>query len=201
MSTIKSICVYCGSGSGNDPAYVDAARALGKAMAEQGITLVYGGGAVGLMGAVAYAVLDHGGKVHGIIPKFLMSRERALRGTHELVVTENMHERKQKMFEAADAFVALPGGIGTLEEVVEQMTWAQLGQHRKPILLANIQGFWDPLSSLLLHMRRTEFIRYGLDVEILSADHVADIIPKLQAAAAKVADSDKRMDVTPADKM
>ncbi len=201
MTTIKSICVYCGSGTGNDPAYVDAAKALGKAMAEQGITLVYGGGAIGLMGAVAYAVLDHGGKVHGIIPKFLMSRERALRGTHELVVTDNMHERKQKMFEAADAFVALPGGIGTLEEVVEQMTWAQLGQHRKPILLANIKGFWDPLSSLLLHMRRTEFIRYGLDVEILSADHVADIIPKLQAAAAKVAAVEKEMDVTPADKM
>jgi len=201
MSTIKSICVYCGSGTGNDPAYVDAAKALGKAMAEQGICLVYGGGAVGLMGAVAYAVLDHGGTVRGIIPKFLMSRERALRGTHELIVTENMHERKQKMFEAADAFVALPGGIGTLEEVVEQMTWAQLGQHRKPILLANINGFWDPLSSLLAHMRRTEFIRYGLDVEILSADRVADIIPKLQAAAAKVSETEKQMDVTPADKM
>lgn len=201
MSTIKSICVYCGSGTGNDPAYVDAAKALGKAMAEHGITLVYGGGAIGLMGAVAYAVLDHGGKVHGIIPKFLMSRERALRGTHDLVVTENMHERKQKMFEAADAFVALPGGIGTLEEVVEQMTWAQLGQHRKPILLANINGFWDPLTSLLLHMRRTEFIRYGLDVEILKADRVEEIIPKLKAAVAMVSERDKQMDVTPADKM
>jgi hypothetical protein len=153
------------------------------------------------MGAVAYSVLDHGGAVRGIIPKFLMSRERALRGTHDLVVTENMHERKQKMFEAADAFVALPGGIGTLEEVVEQMTWAQLGQHHKPILLANINGFWDPLTSLLTHMRRTEFIRYGLDVEILRADHVDDIIPKLQAAAAKVSESEKRMDATPADKM
>lgn len=201
MTTINSICVYCGSGTGNDPAYVDAAKALGKAMAERGITLVYGGGAVGLMGAVAYSVLDHGGAVRGIIPKFLMSRERALRGTHDLVVTENMHERKQKMFEAADAFVALPGGIGTLEEVVEQMTWAQLGQHHKPILLANINGFWDPLTSLLTHMRRTEFIRYGLDVEILRADHVDDIIPKLQAAAAKVSESEKRMDATPADKM
>lgn len=201
MSTIKSICVYCGSGTGNDPAYVDAAKALGKAMAEQGMTLVYGGGAVGLMGAVAYSVLDHGGAVRGIIPKFLMSRERALRGSHELIVTENMHERKQKMFEAADAFVALPGGIGTLEEVVEQMTWAQLGQHHKPILLANINGFWDPLTSLLRHMRRTEFIRYGLDVEILRADRVDDIIPKLQAAAAKVSEADKQMDVTPADKM
>lgn len=201
MSTIKSICVYCGSGTGNDPAYVDAAKALGKAMAEQGMTLVYGGGAVGLMGAVAYSVLDHGGAVRGIIPKFLMSRERALRGSHELIVTENMHERKQKMFEAADAFVALPGGIGTLEEVVEQMTWAQLGQHHKPILLANINGFWDPLTSLLRHMRRTEFIRYGLDVEILRADQVDDIIPKLQAAAAKVSEAEKQMDVTPADKM
>jgi len=201
MSKIKSICVYCGSGTGNDPAYVDAAKALGKAMAEQGITLVYGGGAIGLMGAGAPAGLGHGGQGHRPIPQIPASPGRALPRPPELVVTENMHERKQKMFEAADAFVALPGGIGTLEEVVEQMTWAQLGQHRKPILLANINGFWDPLASLLLHMRRTEFIRYGLDVEILKAERVEDIIPKLKTAVAMVSERDKQMDVTPADKM
>jgi uncharacterized protein (TIGR00730 family) len=199
MSEIKKICVYCGSGAGTDPAFVESAKALGKLMAEAKIGLVYGGGSVGLMGAVAHSVIEHGGHVTGIIPDFLMSRERTMEGLHERVVTKNMHERKQKMFEAADAFVALPGGVGTLEEVVEQMTWAQLGRHKKPILLANIHGFWDPLSALLAHMRKTEFIRYGMAVEILSADRVEEIIPKIKAAAAKVAEAEKQMaGVTPA---
>ena len=140
-SKIRKICVYCGSGPGTDPAFVEAARAFGAILAKNGIGLVYGGGAVGMMGALAHAVLDHGGEVTGIIPEFLMAREHALRGAQELIVTRDMHERKRKMFELADAFVALPGGVGTLEEIVEQMTWAQLGRHKKPILLANISGF------------------------------------------------------------
>jgi uncharacterized protein (TIGR00730 family) len=162
---------------------MEAASALGKAFAEAGIGLVYGGGSIGLMGAVATGVLDHGGKVTGIIPDFLIAREHMLDRAQELIVTNNMHERKQLMFEHSDAFVALPGGIGTLEELVEQMTWAQLGRHTKPVLLANIGNFWEPLLSLLAHMRQTEFIRKGLAVNFLTANRVEDIVPKLRAAA------------------
>lgn len=182
-NTIKTVCVYCGSGPGTDPQFMQAASALGKAFAEEGIGLVYGGGSIGLMGAVANGVLDHGGKVTGIIPDFLTARENALDRAQELIVTKNMHERKQLMFEYSDAFVALPGGIGTLEELVEQMTWAQLGRHAKPVLLANIGNFWEPLLSLLSHMRQTEFIRQGLAVNFLTANRVEDIVPKLRAAA------------------
>jgi uncharacterized protein (TIGR00730 family) len=190
VSAIKKICVYCGSGSGSDPIFVEAARKLGKAMAEQRIGLVYGGGSVGLMGEVSNAVLDHGGEITGIIPTFLMTRERASR-RGEIVVTRDMHERKQQMFERADAFVALPGGIGTLEEVIEQMTWKQLGQHRKPILLANIKGFWDPLCALFDHMNKLAFIRPGLDVTYLVAGRAEDILPTLLKAAREIPEADK----------
>ena len=153
-------------------------------MPNNGIGLVYGGGSVGLMGEIASAVLDHGGEVIGIIPTFLENREHANpRG--ELIVTRDMHERKQRMFEEADAFVALPGGVGTLEEVVEQMTWAQLGRHKKPILLANIKKFWDPLCALLDHMEELQFIRPGLAVNYLVAERVEDILPMLMKAVAE----------------
>jgi len=192
MSTLKRICVYCGSGPGSDPAFVAAARALGAILADNGIGLVYGGGSVGLMGELANAVLDRGGKVIGIIPTFLENREHANpRG--ELIVTRDMHERKQRMFDEADAFVALPGGVGTLEEVVEQMTWAQLGRHQKPILLANIQKFWDPLCALLDHMEELQFIRPGLAVDYLVAEQVDDILPMLKKAVERVAEEDKAM--------
>jgi uncharacterized protein (TIGR00730 family) len=183
MAEIRSICVYCGSGKGEDPAYAEAAKELGRSMAEAGIRLVYGGGSIGLMGIVASTVMEYGGQVTGVIPQFLQEREVMLSSVTDLIVTEDMHERKRIMFERAEAFVALPGGIGTLEEVVEMMTWAQLGRHRKPVLLANIKGFWDPLSTLLDHMRADAFIRPGLEVGYLKADRVADIIPTLQKAA------------------
>ena len=157
---------------------------MGKALAENGIRLVYGGGSIGLMGAVATSVLDHGGAVTGIIPDFLTARENALTRVQEMIVTPDMHERKRLMFERSDAFVALPGGIGTLEELVEQLTWQQLGRHAKPILLANIDGFWEPLLALLAHMRATQFIRPTLAVDILKAERVEDILPRLRAAAA-----------------
>ena len=144
------------------PASSNPPSALGKALAESGIRLVYGGGSIGLMGAVATSVLDHGGTVTGIIPGFLTARENALKRVQELIVTPDMHERKRLMFEHSDAFVALPGGIGTLEELVEQLTWQQLGRHSKPVLLANIEGFWEPLLALLAHMRETQFIRASL---------------------------------------
>jgi uncharacterized protein (TIGR00730 family) len=185
MNKIKTVCVYCGSGPGTNPRFVEAAIALGKALAEGGIRLVYGGGSIGLMGAVATSVLDHGGMVTGIIPGFLTDRENALKRVQELIVTPDMHERKRLMFEHSDAFVALPGGIGTLEELVEQLTWQQLGRHSKPVLLANIEGFWEPLLRLLAHMRATQFIRASLAVDILKAERVEDILPRLQAAAAR----------------
>ena len=184
MNTIRAVCVYCGSGPGSDPLFAETARAFGSLLAQNDIRLVYGGGSLGLMGAVANGVLDAGGKVTGIIPDFLKDRERMLARAQELIVTADMHERKRMMFEKADAFVALPGGIGTLEELVEQMTWAQLGRHQKPILLANIQGFWDPLCALLDHMRATAFIRSDLAVNLLVAKTVDEIIPKLREAAA-----------------
>ncbi|PIT05322.1 lysine decarboxylase [Bradyrhizobium nitroreducens] len=191
MSTIKTVCVYCGSGPGTNPNFIEAAKALGKALADNKIRLVYGGGSLGLMGAVATSVLDHGGTVTGIIPDFLRMRENALTRVQEMVVTPDMHERKRLMFERSDAFVALPGGLGTLEELVEQLTWQQLGRHAKPVLLANIDNFWEPLFSLVSHMRQTQFIRAGLSVEILKADKVEEIVPRLRAAAAQIPDSQR----------
>jgi uncharacterized protein (TIGR00730 family) len=184
MNQIKTVCVYCGSGAGNNPRFIEAAIALGKSFAENNVRLVYGGGSVGLMGAVAKSTIDHGGSVTGIIPEFLRARENALTSVQEMIVTPDMHERKRLMFERSDAFVALPGGIGTLEELVEQLTWQQLGRHTKPILLANIDNFWEPLLSLLSHMRTTEFIRPMLAVNVLMADHVDEILPRLRSAAA-----------------
>jgi uncharacterized protein (TIGR00730 family) len=192
-SKIRKICVYCGSGPGNDPAFVQAARAFGKILAQNDVGLVYGGGAVGIMGELSRAVLEHGGEVTGIIPDFLMAREHAFNQVQGLIVTRDMHERKRRMFELADAFVALPGGIGTLEELVEQLTWVQLGRHRKPVLLANIKGFWQPLRALFDHMRALEFIRGDLNFELLVANTADDILPMLQAAASIVPEEAKQM--------
>jgi hypothetical protein len=193
MNKIRTVCVYCGSGPGTNPRFIEAAIALGRILAEHGIRLVYGGGSIGLMGAIATSVLDHGGSVTGIIPDFLTARENALTRIQEMIVTPDMHERKRLMFERSDAFVALPGGIGTLEELVEQMTWQQLGRHAKPVLLANIDGFWEPLLALLAHMRATEFIRAGLTVNILKAERVEEILPRLRAAAARAPDGTEKM--------
>jgi uncharacterized protein (TIGR00730 family) len=180
---VRNICVYCGSGKGNNPAYAEAARALGRSLAEHDIGLVYGGGGMGLMGEVARATLDAGGRVTGIIPGFLTEREHMLLDADELVITANMHERKQLMFEKSDAFVALPGGIGTLEELVEQLTWYQLGQHTKPIVVANIENFWTPFLSLLQHMREDAFIRNGLEVSFTVVDEAQKIVPAVVAAS------------------
>jgi uncharacterized protein (TIGR00730 family) len=193
MSKIRTVCVYCGSGPGTDPRFVEGAKAFGKILAENGIRLVYGGGSIGLMGAIATSVLDHGGTVTGIIPDFLTIRENALKRVQELIITPDMHERKRLMFEHSDAFVALPGGIGTLEELVEQLTWQQLGRHSKPVLLANIEGFWEPLFALLAHMRATQFIRASLAVDILKAERVEDILPRLKEAAARALEGTEEM--------
>ena len=183
MPGIRSVCVFCGSGSGKDPVFAAAARTLGQQLAEAGVGLVYGGGSLGLMGEIAKSVLKHKGHVTGIIPSFLSEKERMLRDVNELIVVEDMHQRKQLMFDRSDAFVALPGGIGTLEELVEQLTWAQLGRHTKPIVIANIAGYWDCLCELLEHMQNESFIRAGLQVPYTTVEDAEDILPAIAAAA------------------
>jgi uncharacterized protein (TIGR00730 family) len=180
---------------------MDAASSFGRALAENGIRLVYGGGSVGLMGALADSVLDNGGTVTGVIPDFLVNREHMLARAQERIITRDMHERKRVMFERADAFVALPGGIGTLEELVEQLTWAQLGRHRKPILIANIDHFWDPLCALLDHMEKLQFIRAGLNVNLLVAERIDDVVPKLLAATRELSEQDKKMKAAAVERM
>ena len=201
MAEIRTICVYCGSGPGTNPAFMQAATELGAIFAREHIRLVYGGGSIGLMGAVANSVLDHGGEVTGIIPDFLKKREHVLTQVQELIITRDMHERKQIMFNRADAFIALPGCMGTLEELVEQLTWAQLGRHRKPILLANIANFWNPLLHLIAHMRETAFIRSGLSVDVLVASKVDDILPMLRDAAREISEADAMMEAATSSKL
>ncbi|MCJ2117632.1 TIGR00730 family Rossman fold protein [Methylobacterium sp. J-001] len=182
MAPVRTVCVYCGSSFGGDPAFRDAAETLGTAIAQAGMGLVYGGGDVGLMGAVARAALEAGGHVTGIIPDFLQAREHMLDAVQETVVVPDMHTRKRLMFERSDAFVTLPGGIGTLEELVEQLTWAQLGQHRKPVVLVSVADFWAPLLALFEHMRGHGFIREGLDLSYSVAPDAAAVVPLLRAA-------------------
>ena len=201
MSKINAICVYCGSSPGTDPDFVEAAQSFGKILAENGVRLVYGGGSIGLMGALASAAIQHGGAATGIIPEFLTAKERPRRLAQEQIITRDMHERKSTMFARADAFVALPGGIGTLEELIEQMTWAQLGRHKKPILIANINGFWDPLLVLLEHMRTLGLVPPpAKGVELLVADRIVDVLPMLREAARAVSEVQKKMAV-PAERL
>ena len=201
MSLIRTVCVYCGSSPGTSPAFVEAARQFGAILAQNKIGLVYGGGSGGLMGAIAAAVSERNGQVTAIIPEFLKQRERLYTGAQEIIVTRDMHERKRTMFDRADAFVALPGGVGTLEELVEQLTWAQLGRHKKPILIANIDGFWEPLCRLLDHMEELQFIRAGLTVNLLVADRIDDILPKLIEAAREISEPDKAMKAAAVERM
>jgi uncharacterized protein (TIGR00730 family) len=176
-----SVCVYCGSSDGADPRFVEAAWELGAAIGAGGHRLVYGGGNVGLMGEVSRAAKAAGAHVTGVIPRFLLDKEKLAGGLDEVVQVDDMHQRKMIMFERSDAFVALPGGIGTLEELVEQMTWAQLGRHGKPIVIADIAGFWRPFNDLIAHMRFAGFIRAGLEVQTLTAEKIADVLPMIAA--------------------
>lgn len=186
MNTIRSICVYCGSSQGRDEVYIKAGHLLGRSIAKAGLRLIYGGGTKGVMGAVADGARRAGGKVTGIIPRFLMNKEAtesALGRLDELVITDNMHQRKHAMFEKSDAFVALPGGIGTVEEIVEVMTWAQLGHHRKPIAFANVNGFWDPMLSLIEHMRTEGFVHTSHLVQPLVIDEPEAVVAAILVAA------------------
>lgn len=180
--TLSNVCVFCGSSNGSKSIYADLAYSFGHLLAEAGIRLIYGGGNAGLMGQVARGALDHGGKVTGIIPEFLINKERigdSLDELDEVIVTTDMHERKMKMFEKSDAFVALPGGIGTLEELVEQLTWSQLGQHQKPIVVADFDGFWSPFFELVDHMKDQAFIGGNLDVTFGRVESAEEILPLL----------------------
>ena len=177
------VCVFCGSATGESPVFAAAARAFGRLLAARGTTLVYGGGHVGLMGVVADAVLVGGGTVIGVIPERLAERELAHRTLSELHVVPSMHERKAKMANLADAFVALPGGLGTLDELFEIWTWAQLGFHRKPIGLLNVEGFFEPLLELTRHMVAQGFVR-AAQLELALADRdVESLLNRLEARA------------------
>ena len=180
MIAPQSLCVYCGSSTGNQPIYRDAADALGRAIAEAGMRLIFGGGGVGLMGVLCDSVIRNGGHVTGIIPGFLREREAHRGGLDELYVVESMHERKQMMFEQSDAFAILPGGFGTLDELFEMITWRQLELHDKPIVLVNINGYWDPLLALVNRQVAEGFVR-PRHLELLSVvARAEDVIPALR---------------------
>lgn len=179
---MRAIAVYCGSNSGSNPAFRLAAQTLGQELARAACTLVYGGSHAGLMGAVADAALQAGGRVVGVIPEALVRREVAHRGLSELQVVNSMHERKARMNELAEAFVALPGGIGTLDEIIEMFTWTQLGIHRKPCALLNIEGYYDGLLAFLRSMVQQGFLRHAQLDELVVVGRVEDLLPRLAAA-------------------
>ena len=172
MSHVTSLCVYCGSASGNDPAYRQLATAFGHELARRGIALVYGGGKVGLMGTVADAVLAGGGRVIGVIPRQLVEREVAHPGLTELVVVETMHQRKTRMYELSDAFVALPGGFGTMDEMFEMLTWAQLGLHRYPCGFLDVRGYYAALRGMMDHMVDEGFVPPGQRASVWFGDSI-----------------------------
>jgi uncharacterized protein (TIGR00730 family) len=187
MSGLKRLAVYCGSAAGADPLFAAAAVELGREMVRRDIDLVYGGGRLGLMGIVADTVLDAGGKVFGVIPEALVAHEVAHLGCTELYTVANMHERKAKMTELTDAFVALPGGIGTLDELFEAWTWNALGYHAKPFCLLNIHGFWDGLADFMDHVRDSGFLSEARRAQLLKADTPAHSIDLLDAAVTSAA--------------
>jgi uncharacterized protein (TIGR00730 family) len=180
---MQRLAVYCGSSMGSDPAFRDAARAIGEAMAERGVGLVYGGGRLGLMGVVADAVLANGGEAYGVIPQALIDLEVAHTGLTELHVVANMHERKAKMTELTDAFVALPGGIGTYDELFEAWTWNALGYHAKPFALLNVAGFWDDMVRFLDHATASGFMSPARRAQLLVAEEIGEALDRLEEAA------------------
>ena len=184
MHPLRSIAVFCGASLGNRPALADAARQFGRHLAESGITLIYGGGRGGLMGLTADAVLEAGGQVVGIIPGHLHHREVQHEGLTELLIVDSMHTRKRLMFERADAFVSLPGGLGTLDETIEIITWRQLGLHDKPIVLVDQDGYWRPLLALFDHIVDSRFARPEARDLWCVVDGVHAVLPTLAAAPA-----------------
>ena len=187
MSRIRRLAVYCGSAAGVDPAFVDATRELAREMVRRDIDLVFGGGKLGLMGIIADEVLAAGGKAYGVIPEALVAHEVAHLGCTELFTVANMHERKAKMTELTDAFVALPGGIGTLDELFEAWTWNALGYHSKPFCLLNVHSFWDGLAEFMDHVRDSGFLSEARRMQLLKAETPAQAIDLLDEAASGAA--------------
>lgn len=179
---VRNVCVYCGSNEGAHPVYIETAQAFGRILAENGIGLVYGGASVGLMGHIARSTLEAGGHVTGIVPQNLPPKEVPFSGVQELIKVKTFHERKMLMFERSDAFVELPGGVGTLEELVEQVTWVQLSHHNKPVVIADIDGYWQPLIQLFEQMRKLGFINSNLDISYNTARKAEDILPVIEKA-------------------
>ncbi len=180
MANVTSLCVYCGSKSGGDPHYAEQAKAFGTELAARGITLVYGGGKVGLMGTVADAVLASGGKVIGVIPRQLVELEVAHTGLTEMHVVETMHERKTRMYQLSEAFVALPGGFGTMDEMFEMLTWAQLGLHRYPCAFLDVRGYYTPLRTMMDHMVGEQFVRAEQREQIWFGDSITLLFEWMQ---------------------
>jgi len=176
---INSICIFCGSGVGENPKFAAQTEELGRSLAIAGIEIIYGGGDMGLMGTLAKSALKKNGIVTGVIPEFLLKYQSETEIVTNQIVTKTMHERKSKMYELADGFIALPGGIGTLEELIETMTWEQLGQHSKPIYLFNIDNFWAPLLSLLEKMKHEKFIRKGLEANFKTFENVEELMNQI----------------------
>jgi len=189
VTALRSLCVYCGSKYGNDPRYRETAVELGRQMADAGVRLVYGGGSVGLMGAIADSVLAHGGEVLGVIPRGLFTTEIGHRGLTELVEVASMHERKARMALESDAFLAMPGGLGTLEELAEIATWAQLGIHAKPVAVLDTDGYWESLLSFLDGAVSAGFVKAEHRDIIIRVDHVDDVLTVLGARPVHPADS------------
>ena len=181
---MKRLCVFCGANSGHDPRYVDAAAALGRSIAQAGLGLVYGGASIGLMGAVADAALAEGGEVIGVIPQTLVAREVAHHGLSDLRVVTSMHERKALMADLSDGFIALPGGVGTLEELFEVWTWSHLGLHRKPCGLLDVAGFYSGLGRFIDHVQQEGFLRDGVRNMLLMAEDPTQMIAAMRAYVA-----------------
>jgi uncharacterized protein (TIGR00730 family) len=182
MSKIKSLCVFCGSRAGSHPAYEVAARDLGHAIADRGFDLVYGAGDIGLMSVVARAALENGGKVTGIIPEFIQAFEVGSPGEIELIVVESMHERKRAMFERSDGFIVLPGGLGTLDETIEMITWKQLQQHKKPVVLVDTNHYWKPFLKLVQAVVDGGFGHHGINELFSVVDDVESVFKALKNA-------------------
>ncbi|MGJ1206487.1 LOG family protein [Sphingobacterium lactis] len=178
---LKNIVVFCASSPGHGPSFVEAAKVVGQVFVERGIRLVFGGGRVGLMGAVADSVMAHGGSVVGVIPKFLNSKEIGHTGITELIEVDTMHERKTKMNNLCDGVIALPGGFGTMEELFEMTTWGQLGLHKKPIGILNVDGFYDHLINFIQHMVDTGLLKAENQKMILHSDNIEDLLEQMES--------------------
>ena len=193
MAQLRSLCVYCGSSNRVDPAHLEGARGLGALAARRGIEIVFGGGHVGLMGALADGALAAGGRVTGIIPEHLQALEVGHEGVSEMIVVDSMHTRKRRMFERSDAFCILPGGLGTLDETFEIITWKQLSLHDKPIVLVNLAGYWDPLLKLLEHQIETGYLRPQHSRLFHVVERIESVFDALEAAPAPVLPADSEL--------